>query len=75
MTGRHPLEIQELHIVHVQNLKNKMKINLDTTIFPFLGTVDLDQCPTTANFKYSSANDYTYYVIGGSHSVEPDVNS
>ena len=32
--------------------------------------VDPDQCPTAADFKYKSANDYTYYVIGGSYSVE-----
>ena len=32
--------------------------------------VNPDQCPTIADFKYSSANNYTYYIIGGSHSAE-----
>ena len=47
-----------------------MKINLHATIVPFFVTVDPDQCPTAADFKYKSADDYTYYVIGGSHSAE-----
>ena len=47
-----------------------MKINSHTTVAPFLVMVDQDQCPTVANFKYSSIDDYTYYVIGGSHSAE-----
>ena len=32
--------------------------------------VDPDQCPTVADYKYSLADDYTYYVIGGSHSAK-----
>ena len=32
--------------------------------------VDPDQCPTNADFNYKSADHYTYYVIGGSHSTE-----
>ena len=70
VTGRRPLEIREPHSVHVQNLKSKMKINPHATVVPFLVMVDQEQCPTVADFKYSSADDYTYYVIGGSHSAE-----
>ena len=69
-TGRRALEIREPHSVHVQNLKSKMKINPHATVVPFLVMVDPDQCPIVADFKYSSADDYTYYVIGGSHSTE-----
>ena len=47
-----------------------MKINPHATIFPFLVMVDPDQCPIVADFKYSSVDDYTYYVIGGSHSAK-----
>ena len=47
-----------------------MKINPHATIVPFLVMVDLDQCPTIVDFKYSSSEDYTYYVIGGSYSAE-----
>ena len=47
-----------------------MKINPHATIVPFLVMVDPDQCPIIADFKYSSTDDYTYYVIGGSHSTE-----
>ena len=54
----------------MQNLKSKMKINLHATVVPFLVMVDLDQCPTTVDFKYRSADDYSYYVIGGSYSAE-----
>ena len=68
--GRRTLEIREPHAVHVQNLKSKMKINLYATDVPFLVMVDLEQFLTVANFKYSSSNDYTYYVIGGSLSTE-----
>ena len=32
--------------------------------------VDPDQCPTAADFKYKSIDNYTYYVIEGSHSAE-----
>ena len=69
-TGRRTLEIREPHAVHVQNLKSKMKINPHATVVPFLVMVDPEQCPTVADFKYSSSDDYTYYVIGGSHSAE-----
>ena len=68
--GRRSLEIREPHSVHVQNLKSKMKINPHASVVPFLVMVDLDQCPTVVYFKYSSSDDYTYYVIGGSHSTE-----
>ena len=47
-----------------------MKINLHVTIVPFLVMVDPNQCPTPTDFKYSLANDYTYYVIEGSHAAE-----
>ena len=70
VTGRWALEIREPHSVHVQNLKSKMKINPHATVVPFLVMVDPDQCPTVADFKYNLADDYTYYVIGGSHSAE-----
>ena len=70
VTGRRPLEIREPHAVHVQNLKSKMKINPHATVVPFLVMVDPDQCPTVSDFHYSSSDDYTYYVIGGSHSAE-----
>ena len=70
LTGRRPLEIREPHVVHVQNLKSKMKINPHATVVPFLVMVDQEQCPTVADFNYSFADDYTYYVIGGSHSTE-----
>ena len=69
-TGRRLLVIREPHVVHVQNLKSKMKINPHATIVPFLVMVDPDQCPTTVDFLYKSVDDYTYYVIGGSHSNE-----
>ena len=63
-SGRRPLEIREPHAVHVQNLKRKMKINPHATVVPFLVIVDHDQCPIVADFKYKSAYDYTYYIIG-----------
>ena len=69
-SGRRPLEIREPHAVHVQNLKSKVKINPHATLVPLLVMVNLDQCPTVADFKYKSTYDYTYYVIGGSHSAE-----
>ena len=47
-----------------------MESNLHPTSVLFLVMVDLDQCPTVVYFKYSSSDDYTYYVIGGSHSTE-----
>ena len=47
-----------------------MKINSHATVMPFSVMVDPDQCPIVADFKYSSADDYTYYVIGGSHSAK-----
>ena len=68
--GKQPLEIREPHAMHVQNLKSKMSINPHATIVPFVVMVDPDQCPTIVDFKYKSIDDYTYYVIGGSHSVE-----
>ena len=69
VTGRRPLEITEPNSVHVKNLKSKMKINPHTTIV-LLVMVDPDQCPTVVDFKYSSADNYANYVIGGSHSTE-----
>ena len=68
--GRHPLEIREPHAMHVQNLKSKMNINPHATVMPFLVMVDSKQCPTVADFKYSFADDYSYYVIGGFHLAE-----
>ena len=68
--GRRMLEISEPYAVHVQNLKSKLKINPHVTVVPFLVMVDPEQCPTIVDFKYSSSNDYTYYVIGGSLSTE-----
>ena len=73
-TGRRLLVIREPHVVHVQNLKSKMKINPHATIVPFLVMEDPDQCPTTVDFKYSSPDDYTYYVIGRSHLAEAEDN-
>ena len=70
VTSRRPLGIREPHFVHIQNLKRKRKINPHTIVVPFLVMVDPDQCPTSADFKYNFADDYTYYVIGGSHSAE-----
>ena len=67
ITQRQPLEIREPHLVHVQNFKIKMKINLHVIVVPFLVMIDFDQCPTPGNFTYSSADDYTYYAIGDSH--------
>ena len=32
---------------------------------------DPDECPTTTDFKHKSVDDYTYYVIEGSHSAQP----
>ena len=69
-TGRRPLEIRKPHVVHVQNLKSKIRINPHATVVPFLVMVDLDECPTTTDLKYKSIDEYTYYVIGGSHWVE-----
>ena len=60
-TWRQALEIREPHLVHVQNLKRKMKINPHATVVPFLVVADLEQSSTIAY--------YTYYVIGGSHST------
>ena len=40
-----------------------MKINPHATVVPFLVMVDHDYCPVVVDFKYSSADDYTYYVI------------
>ena len=54
----------------MQNLKSKMKINPHATVVPFLVMVDQDQFPTIVDVKYNSVDDYTYYAIGGSHSVE-----
>ena len=59
LTRRRPLEIREPHVVHVQNLKSKMKINPHATVVPFLIMVDQNQCLTVADFKYSSFDDYT----------------
>ena len=43
VTRRRPLEIREpWHVVHVQNLKSKMKINPHILVVPFLIMVDLD---------------------------------
>ena len=47
-----------------------MKINPHATVAPFLVMVAPDQCPTATDLKYKSAYDYTYYVVGGSHSAE-----
>ena len=47
-----------------------MKFNPHAIVMLFLVMIDLDQCPTIANFKYSSADDYTYYAIRGSQSTE-----
>ena len=47
-----------------------MKINLHATVVPFFVMVDPDQCPIVVDFKYKFADDYTYYVIGGSPSAE-----
>ena len=67
---RRPLEIREPHAVQMQILKSKMKLNPHATVVPFLIMVDPNQCPIVADFKYKWADDYTYYVIGGSHSDE-----
>ena len=32
--------------------------------------VDPNQCPIAVDFKYKLVDDYTYYVIGGSHLTE-----
>ena len=51
--GRQALEIREPHLVHVQNLKSKMKINPHATVVSFLVMADPDQCPIVADFRYS----------------------
>ncbi|KAH6555676.1 hypothetical protein KP509_1Z236600 [Ceratopteris richardii] len=70
VTGRRPLEIREPHNLHVQNLKKKMKINPHATVVPFLVMVDPTECSSVEEFNEGLFEDYTYYVIGGSHSAE-----
>ena len=69
-TGRRPLEIREPHRMHVQNLKKKMKINPHATVVPFIVMVDPEECETIEDFDIRKHDQYNYFVIGGSHSVE-----
>ena len=47
-----------------------MKINPHAALVSLLVMVNPDQCPIVVDFKYNSVDDYTCYVIGGSHFVE-----
>ena len=69
-TGRRPLEIGELHKLHIQNLKRKMKINPHAKVVPLIVMVDLDECSSLGDFDVRKHDQYSYYVIGGSHSAE-----
>ena len=47
-----------------------MKINPHTTVVPFIGIVDLEECADIDAFDVRKLEQYNYYVIGGSHSTE-----
>ena len=64
------MEIRETNKLHVQNLKKKMKINPHATVVPFIVMVDPDECSKLEDFNVRKHNQYNYFVIGGSHSVE-----
>ena len=49
-TRRRTLEIREPHKLHTQNLKNKMKINPNATVMPFIIMVDPVECATIEEF-------------------------
>ena len=68
--GRRPLEIREPHKLHIQDLKRKININPHATIVPFIVIVDPDECSSLGDFNVRKHDQYNYYVIGGSHSVE-----
>ena len=53
-----------------ENKSARDRCSLHATVVPFLIMADPDECPTTTDFKHKSVDDYTYYVIGGSHSDE-----
>ena len=69
-SGQCPLQIQEPHKLHVQNLKKKMKINPHATIVPFIVMVYPEECPNIEAFDVRKHDQYIYFVIGGSHSTE-----
>ena len=47
-----------------------MKINPHTTLVPFIVMVDPDECSSLGDFDVRKHDQYNYYLIGGSHSVE-----
>ena len=67
-TRRRTLEIRPK--LHVQNLKEKMKINPHATVVPFLVMVDPKECASIPDFDVRKHDQYNYFVIGGSHSIE-----
>ncbi|KAI5072228.1 hypothetical protein GOP47_0012334 [Adiantum capillus-veneris] len=54
---------------HVHNLKFKMKNKPNAIVLPLLVLVDRQQCPTKNSWVKANAESYTYWVLGGTHSL------
>ena len=70
-TGRRTLEIREPHKLHVQNLKEKLKINPHSIVVPFIVMVDPIECAFVEEFDVRKHDQYNYFVISGSHLAKP----
>ncbi|KAI5059576.1 hypothetical protein GOP47_0025895 [Adiantum capillus-veneris] len=68
-TRKRPLEVRAVIEQHVHNLKFKMKNNPNAIVLPLLVLVDRQQCPTKNSWVKANAESYTYWVLGGTHSL------
>ncbi|KAI5056852.1 hypothetical protein GOP47_0028670 [Adiantum capillus-veneris] len=69
-TGKQLLEVRESCIEqHVHNIKFKMKDKPNAIVLPLLVLVDRQQCPTKNSWVKANAESYTYWVLGGTHSL------
>ncbi|MCO5570667.1 hypothetical protein L7F22_024394 [Adiantum nelumboides] len=68
-TGKRPLQVCAIIEQHVHNLKFKMKNKPNAIVLPLLVLVDRQQCPTKHSWVKANAESYTYWVLGGTHSL------
>ncbi|MCO5559110.1 hypothetical protein L7F22_012702 [Adiantum nelumboides] len=68
-TGKRSLEVSAIIEQHVHNLKFKMKNKPNAIVLPLLVLVDRQQCPTKHSWIKANAESYTYWVLGGTHSL------
>ncbi|MCO5563324.1 hypothetical protein L7F22_016965 [Adiantum nelumboides] len=68
-TEKWPLEVRAIIEQHVHNLKFKMENKPNAIVLPLLVLVDRQQCPRRNSWVKANAESYTYWILGGTHSL------